>query len=497
MFLVLAMVVGSLAGCSKSKNSEKTNTNTNSKAEPTQQSGENANKGDNSETSNPTTDEKVVVSLGIWPEDTDTEGIALYEQYKADFEALYPNVTIEPASYKYAVDTVGAMAEAGNLPTVFESWYTEPAKLINANYVADITDILSEKGWLDKMNPSIKQTLSSKDGRVYGIPRDGYALGLMINVEVFKEAGLVDADGYPLIPETWDQLAEYAQTITEKTDAAGLCLLAQDNAGGWHFSNIAWDFGATLTLDNGDGTYTANLNTPEAISAMEYVKSLKWKYNCLTSDPTSENWGTGFSNIAAGIAGMYIGANDAVNQPTNTYGMDIDNLCLAALPKGPEGAQYSLSGGTPYMFSATATKAEISAALDFLEFIGYSPNVSDTTRSSRVADAEYRVASNIPVIRNFPVWNSEELNTLQNEIAEEYRNVDSKLYENYFNAVLSDGNLRLEEPGPDVQNMYALLTTVIQAVLLDKNADVPSLMEQANKDYQAYLDASAAGTTQE
>lgn len=35
---------------------------------------------------------------------------------------------------------------------------------------------------------------------------------------------------------------------------------------------------------------------------MNYVKDLKWKYDVLTSDPTSEDWGTGFTQLGTGAA---------------------------------------------------------------------------------------------------------------------------------------------------------------------------------------------------
>lgn len=49
---------------------------------------------------------------------------------------------------------------------------------------------------------------------------------------------------------------------------------------------------------------------------------------------------------------------------------------MGAIPAGPNGDQYSLTGGTPYMFSKDATKEEINAALDFLEIMGKSPVVN-------------------------------------------------------------------------------------------------------------------------
>lgn len=431
-------------------------------------------------------EKKTQLTLGIWPEDTLTANIKLHEGYKAKMEEKFPNVEVIPAYYKYAPDTFVPMAEAGNLPVIFDTWYTEPQKLIKGGYVADITDILKERGWLDSMNPQIKQILSDKDGRVYGLPRDGYALGVMANVELFKEAGLVDSDGRPIVPKTWEELAKTGQTIKEKTGKAGLCLLGKDNGAGWHFSNIAWAYGATLTTQGEDGKYTANLASKEAIEAMEYVKDLKWKYDCLTADPTNEDWGTGFANLGAGSAAMYIAANDAVDQPTEKNGLPVEDLAMFAMPAGPKG-QYSLSGGTPYMFSKNATKEQINAALDYLEIMGKAPVVTDEAKAGMEADAKNKVEHGVPVIKDFPAWINQEVLDAKAKAIKDNNNVDEKLYESYFTALDKKGNLHLEEAG-STQDMYAELTKVIQAAITDKNADIPTLMKQANDNYQKILD---------
>ena len=61
------------------------------------------------------------------------------------------------------------------------------------------------------------------------------------------------------------------------------------------------------------------------------------------------------------------------------------------------------------------------------------------------------------------------------------------LYNDYFDILKKEGNLRLEEPG-SAQDLYAELTKVLQAVITDKNADVASLMKTANDNYQKLLD---------
>jgi ABC-type glycerol-3-phosphate transport system substrate-binding protein len=426
------------------------------------------------------------LTLGIWPEDTMTDEIAMHEGFVKAFNEKHPGVEIVPAYYKYAPDTFIPLAQAGNMPTVFATWFTEPKKIINNGFAKDITDILEARGVLDEMNAGVKTLLSDENGRVYGVPQNAYPLGLMLNLEMFEAAGLLNEDGTAQYPKTWEELATTAKAIKDATGKAGLVLLAKDNAGGWHYSNIAWAYGATLSIDNGDGTYTANLNTPEAVAAMEYVKSLRWEYDVLTADPTAEDWGTGFTALGTGEAGMYLAAYDAVAQPTYTNGLNKDSLSLVPVPGGPAG-QWSLFGGTPYMFSADATDEEVNWALDYLDIMGQGPLVTPEAIAGMEADAQYRFDNNIPVIPSFLLWDSPERQAEVDRINTEFGNVDMAKYQDYYDITAEPNNLRPEEPGL-TQEMYGLLTGVIQACVTDQNADVQALMDQADADYQALLD---------
>ena len=98
------------------------------------------------------------IKLGIWPSDTAPETeIAMHQGFVAKMKELYPNVTIEQDYYQYAVDTYVTLASAGNAPTIFQPWFTEPQRLINAGLVADITDVLKAKGWEQYMNAGYKK----------------------------------------------------------------------------------------------------------------------------------------------------------------------------------------------------------------------------------------------------------------------------------------------------------------------------------------------------
>jgi len=159
---------------------------------------------------------------------------------------------------------------------------------------------------------------------------------------------------------------------------------------------------------------------------------------------------------------------------------------LIPLPAGP-GGQYSLSGGTPYMFSKDATPEQINAALDYLEIMGKAPVATEDAIAGMRADSQNKIDNNVPVIPRFPCWVDEKVLAAEKAVTEEYNNVDMNLYNDYFDILKKEGNLRLEEPG-SAQDLYAELTKVLQAVITDKDADVASLMKTANDNYQKLLD---------
>lgn len=431
----------------------------------------------------------IAIKLGIWPDSKQTDEIGLYESYSAKMRELHPNVIVEPASYKFNMNDFYTMAQAGALPTIFEAQIWNYDKNLFFENLADISGELATRGWDKAMNPSLKDCLSIS-GNIYGLPRDGYALGLMMNADLFRKAGLVDTKGYPLYPKTTDELAVIAGKIKAATGKAGICILAKDYAGCWQYEQIAMNFGATLCIPNGDGTYKANLDSKDAIAAMNYIKDLKWKYDVLTADPSNEDWNTGFAALGKGEAAMYIGANDAVNQPTQVNGLAPDKLAMCAFPMGPKGDAYCLMGSNGYYFSKAATPDEINACLDYLEIMGKSPVVSEGLTAGMRKDAQNNAANGIPVIPKFPCWMSKEYIDTENAVINEFANVDSRMFEPYVNAIMGPAyKLRFEAPGSS-SDLYMALFDVLHAIIADKNSDVTALMKAANAKYQQALDVS-------
>jgi hypothetical protein len=141
------------------------------------------------------------------------------------------------------------------------------------------------------------------------------------------------------------------------------------------------------------------------------------------------------------------------------------------------------------MFSKDATPEQINAALDYLEVMGKAPVVTDDSIKGMEADAQNRVTNGVPVIPRFPCWVAQDILDAEAKIVTDFGNVDTKLYDSYFAAIKTSGNLRAEEPG-SAQDLYAELTKVLQAVVTDKDADVAALMKTADENYQTILDTT-------
>ena len=117
-------------------------------------------------------------------------------------------------AFTYDYRAVGAMFEGGQIPTVINIAATEPTKLISNGWGRDITEQVKAVGIdLTKFNQDILNTYKDKDGKIYGLPNSAYALSIFCNGQVFIDAGLVNDDGTPKLPTTWQEVLDYSKII--------------------------------------------------------------------------------------------------------------------------------------------------------------------------------------------------------------------------------------------------------------------------------------------
>lgn len=419
---------------------------------------------------------EVSVSISDWP--TTEPGLSMQNEKKDKFEAENPNIKIVPDTWTFDLQTFYPKAAAGLLPNQFSAYYSEIENLINTGYLADVTDVAKEMGIYDKLNPTVRE-IAEKDGRLYAIPNDSYAEGIVVNMDMLKQAGYIEADGTPHQPKDWYELAEMAQKIKQVTGKPGFVLPTAANNGGWLFTQIAWGFGVNF-MEKKDGKWTATFNTNECVEALQYVKDLKWKYDCLPSDIIVD--GTAYGKIfATGGAAMTFGSGGGTPKMVINYDMDKEDLGMVAIPAGPKG-RYALMGGMLICISNKTNQDQQRAIFKWLNLTDISETEKESYKTSQQTFIDKGIQVGPRILSSFT--DSSPRQAFYDEWREQNVNVNEANFKLY-NDSLNDPSitLRAEEPRC-AQDLYGILDGCLQQVLQDKNADCRAILEEANKNFQ-------------
>ena len=254
------------------------------------------------------------------------------EARKARFEEENKDFVIQGDPWAFDLKSFYSKAAGGQLPTIYGTHFTEVSQIIAAGYSADITDALKKQGIYDKINPQVLD-LVSKDGKVYAFPSAAYILGIAFNVDDFQKAGLMNADGTPQQPKTWDELAQFAVKLKQATGKPGFVFPTANNNGGWQFTQIAWSYGADFMKQDSNGKWKAVFNSPECAAALQWIKDLKWKYDVLPANTFIDHTEL-YKTFGTGGASMVIGAGDTPNKLT-AYEIDPNSVGMMATPADP------------------------------------------------------------------------------------------------------------------------------------------------------------------
>lgn len=422
--------------------------------------------------------EPVTISVAAAIGDDQVEVRAQWDAQIARFQEAYPNVTVETVIYGFAADTFAALIAGGEVPTLFEVPFTEPQKLIQQGVPADLTPLFEQFGITGLYNDTVLAIMSDADGNPHGLPGFAYALGLAYNIPALAGAGF-DAP-----PATWDELAEIAAELTDRDMAySGFSFFMQGGAGGWHFTNIAYGFGADIIRDNGDGTYTATFGEGPAVEAMQFVYNLRWELDAIPLDlgtnPTLvllEE--TGAMAIQGGDSLGWLRLNAAgFAEGEYADSFDLNDYGFAAMPAGPDGGRYALSGGTARMINSAASPAEQEAAFIFQIWKEFSPGEILPTREIFHNTQAGQGAPILPILAG-------EYQEAMDEIDAAFITMPVENYAPFLDAVATGELVLVSEPVVGAQDVYVTLGEVLTEVLTNRNVDVAALMQSAAEAFQ-------------
>lgn len=133
----------------------------------------------------------------------------------AAFEELHPEINVElmvannSTDGNLAVDT--ALMAGGEIDVLLSYTTTRTEERASAGFLADLTDLIAAEGWnmADNWGADVKFT---EDQRYYGIPVDGLAWYVAINMTEWEKAGLGE------IPTawTWDEYIAASKAMTRE-----------------------------------------------------------------------------------------------------------------------------------------------------------------------------------------------------------------------------------------------------------------------------------------
>lgn len=405
-----------------------------------------------------------------------------------EFRKVYGDIEVKPDTWIIDTSTYYMKAATGRLPTIFSMAMTEAERFKRSGFKIDLTEYMKKYGYDNYIRKEIKDVVS-EGGEYYAVPYQAYLLGVVFNAELFEKAGLKNSDGTYKIPKTFDELAETAEIITEKTGVPGLLIETDKRVAGWLFTNIAWSYGVDF-IRYEDGKWYSAFNTPECVNAFQYIKDLKWKYKVIPENYQCDQQQAQRRVVQGGCAMIIDGG---VNSIFSTWGGDKNILGMFSLPEGPAG-KTALLGGTIYGISNVASKEELDAAFKWLDYVNTAPLGKKGISLEKSVEEDYKnkYDKDMPIgLKGYSIWTEDCPRRIADEkMRQKYTNVPLELYKDYNDMI--DGKIPVKiQPEEPVccQDLYYVLTDCIKEIYSNPDVDLEQLAADAAQRFQTeYLD---------
>jgi hypothetical protein len=181
---------------------------------------------------------------------------------------------------------------------------------------------------------------------------------------------------------------------------------------------------------------------------------------------------------------MYISGSDVYTNLVQASNIDPSIYGLGALPLAKNKNAGVLGGGTEVAVKPTVGAAEKAAAVKWIDFFYERPLV---TKSRAIQNAKTLAANKQPVgVPALPLFNKQQYD-LANTWIKPFINVPLAQMKPFLTDIFDQP--LVPEPAASTQSVYHSLDAVVEAVLTDKNANIQSLLDQANQTAQAAISA--------
>lgn len=296
----------------------------------------------------------------------------LIEKICTDFNAENPDIVVEPVytgNYDDTVTKIQTAVQGGTPPDVFVSLATQRFTMASTGMAMPLDDLIAKDG--DEGKAYIDDFLSGfmedsyVDGKIYSIPFQRSTMVLFYNKDAFKEVGLDPEKA----PETWDEVAEYAQKLTND-NRYGVGIALNSGSAQWAFTGFCLQNsvnGENLMTDDGKAVL---FDTPENVEALQFWLDLQNKYKCMA--PGIVQWTDLPTQFLAGEVGMIYHTTGNMANISQNATFDFGT---AFLPGNKRVA--APTGGGNFYISSGISEERVDAAWKFIKF------ATDTERAAQ------------------------------------------------------------------------------------------------------------------
>lgn len=247
-----------------------------------------------------------VVSLRFWNGFTGPDGrtmLALVRRFNQENPGI--RVTMQRMDWSTYYNKLFVAGLGGRAPEVFVSHTDALARLMRGGFVRPVDD-LAGPGGIDAgdFDANVWQAVE-RDGKHYAIPLDIHLLGMYYNKRLFREAGIVDANGEPRPPTNRAEFIDAVRRLTRDADGDG-----RPETWGFVFTWLRTNTYTVMRQHGGrifneDCTATT-LDSPQNAAALDFCESLV-REGLAPSPENFESW-VGFLQGRVGIVfeGIYM-----------------------------------------------------------------------------------------------------------------------------------------------------------------------------------------------
>lgn len=433
--------------------------------------GSSGTSGSTGNASNGVSNQKVTISIDCEPAKSQPAQRKWWLHAVSAFEKKYPNITIKGID-KFpceSPDQFTAQLKAGTEPDVFYTYYTDQAQVLNSGQAADITKYVTSKTvpHLDSIKPELLNVLK-KDGKLYGLPRTNYTMGMIINKKLFTKAGLDPSKP----PTTWAEVATDAKKIAALGNGInGYGDYSAGHNGGWHFTAEMDALGGTMV--NADGT-KATFNNANGRAILENLHKLRFTDNVMGKTQLLK-YGDLQKQMASGKLGMYIAAPDDITYMVDNLGAKYADFAMGPIPGTNGPAKGTLAGGDDYYFNKHDTPAQIEAGVKWLNFEYLTPGAGQF-------DFTFEKSLKLDVGLPEPA----PYNGAPEQKIDKDRSTHATMPTSAFTPYVNANVKGIFEP-PSAQQIYKVLDTTMAAVLTKSDANIPQLLSTAEQQVNQIL----------